>query len=201
MKFLLSIAAILLATNSYGNDAAVDDCLELSVKVRHQVSAKPSLVLEIVEKQIAASPGCACEIVKAAIEEVSAEAELVGAIVETAAMTAPEQMRLIAQCALAVAPDALSEIQAVMIRLEPSSGEAGLSAKSAKGPKQPLPDVKPAWNPLDFPGQGIGPSPGTWFYNPIDPVTPIPPVINPPVVEPPVGTPTDPGSQTDVRPR
>lgn len=36
--------------------------------------------------------------------------------------------------------------------------------------------VRPAWNPLDFPGGPIGPNPGTW-----DPfVPPIPPTIDPP---------------------
>lgn len=168
--------------------AAADDCVDLSVSVRHAVQASEASVLEIVEKQLAASPACACEIVKAAIETTKAEPELVAAIVETAATTEPEQMRLIAQCAVAVAPDALSEVQAVMIRLEPSSGESASSAKSAKsakGPKIPI-DVKPAWNPLDFPGEGIGPSPGTWIPESPIPVPPVPPNINPPV-----GTETD----------
>ncbi len=190
MKFFSWFTALL--AGAVGIAGASDDCVELAVSVRHAVKADSAAVLEIVDARTVASPDCACETVKAAIEASEAEPELVGAIVETAVMAAPEHMRLIAQCALAAAPDALSEIQAVMIRLAPSQGEAAPSAKSAKGPKAPI-DVLPAWNPLDFPGEGIGPSPGTWIPEAPIPVPPVPPVINPPVVEPPVGTPTDPG--------
>ncbi len=190
MKKISYFAATLAVAASVGGAAAADQCLELAVSVKHAVKADESSVLEIVEKQVAAHPGCACEVVKAAVEETKAEAELVAAIVEAAATTAPEHLRLISQCAVAVAPDALSEVQAVVIRLEPSSGEAVESAKSAKDPKMPI-DVKPAWNPLDFPGEGVGPSPGTWIPDSPIPVPPIPPTINPPVVEPPVGTETD----------
>ena len=198
MKQLLILAAVLVPVTSQGATQGPDDCVEVSVGVRHAVKADPARVLEIVEDRISASPGCACEIVKAAIEETSAEPELVATIVETAVMVAPEHMRLISQCAVAVAPDALSEVQAVMIRLEPSTGEPGYSGKSAKMGaigRDPGTGVKPAWNPLNFPGQGIGPGPGTW--NPWIPIPPIPPIINPPIVEPPVGTPTDPEPPQD----
>ena len=49
-------------------------------------------------------------------------------------------MRLICQCALAVAPDALSEVQAVISRLDPNKGETAYvdSAKGAKTPKDIL---------------------------------------------------------------
>ena len=163
---------------------AAENCLELAVSVKHAVSAKPSSVLEIVEKEVSANPDCACEVVKAAIQGAEADSKLVASIVETAATAAPEKMRLVSQCAVAVAPQALGDVQAVMNRLDPNQGEAGYSSKDAKGAEDVA--VKPAWNPLDFPGQGpIGPSPGG------PPMPPgLPPTV-PPIITPPVGTPID----------
>jgi hypothetical protein len=156
------------------------NCLELAVSVKHAVAAKPSSVLEIVEKEISANPDCACEVVKAAIQGAEADSKLVASIVETAATAAPDKMRLVSQCAVAVAPDALGDVQAVMSRLDPNRGETTPSAKGAKTPAE----VKPAWNPLDFPGQGpVGPTPG----GPPILVPGLPPSV-PPVVNPPVGT-------------
>lgn len=160
------------------------DCLKLSVAVKHAVAAKPATVLEIVEKEVSANPDCACDVVKAAIQASKADNKTVAAIVETAATSAPDKMRLISQCAVAVAPEALADVQGVISRLEPNKGESG---DSSKGGKNPVVEVKPAWNPLDFPGQGpVGPTPGG------PPVLPpgLPPTI-PPVIVPPVGTPID----------
>jgi hypothetical protein len=158
------------------------NCLELAVSVKHAVSAKPSAVLEIVEKEVSANPDCACEVVKAAIQGSEADSKMVASIVETAATAAPDKMRLVSQCAVAVAPDALGAVQAVMSRLDPNRGETTPSAKDAKSPKDVA--VKPAWNPLDFPGQGpVGPTPGG---APII-VPGLPPSV-PPVLNPPIGT-------------
>ncbi|BCX48887.1 hypothetical protein HAHE_27950 [Haloferula helveola] len=160
MKKVPFIAIVATAASFGGSSAFAEDCSKLAVSVRHAVEAKQDMVLEIVEKQVAAHEGCACEVVKAAIEGTKADASLVASIVETAVSVAPEHMRLISQCAVAVAPDSLSEVQAVLIRLDPGKGEVTYTdAKSAKNPKAPI-DVKPAWNPLDFPGEGIGPNPG-----------------------------------------
>ncbi|MBC8126702.1 MAG: hypothetical protein H8M99_06105, partial [Gloeobacteraceae cyanobacterium ES-bin-144] len=93
------------------------DCLKLSLAVKFAVKAQESKVLEIVANEVSAAPDCACEVVKAAIEGTEAKPDAVAAIVETAANVAPEQMRLIAQCAVAVAPDALSQVQAVLAKL------------------------------------------------------------------------------------
>lgn len=164
---------------------AAENCLELAVSVKHAVAAKPSSVLEVVEKEVSANPDCACEVVKAAIQGAEADSKLVASIVETAATAAPEKMRLVSQCAVAVAPEALGDVQAVMSRLDPNLGESGYSSKGAKGAKDVA--VKPAWNPLDFPGQGpVGPTPGG------PPMIPpgLPPTV-PPVITPPVGTPID----------
>jgi hypothetical protein len=163
------------------------DCLKISLSVKTAVAAKPSNVLQIVEAEVSANPDCSCEVVKSAIEASKADAKVVASIVETAATAAPEKMRLISQCAVAVAPEALANVQMVMSRLDPNKGESTYSSKDAKGGKNPIVDVKPAWNPLDFPGQGpVGPTPGG------PPILPpgLPPTV-PPVITPPVATPID----------
>ena len=195
---LFALGALIAGVSSQAV-LADTDCLKLSVEVKHAAAAKPASVLEIVERQVGANPNCACEVVKAAIEATKADSKTVAAIVETAAQVAPEQMRLISQCAVAVAPDALQEVQMVMARLEPGQGEAP-SEISAKNPKAPV-EVKPAWNPLDFPGAGIGPNPGgpggfPWLPPTGTPPGTVPPVIIPPIIEPPVGTPTDFGNNS-----
>lgn len=189
----ISLSVLLLSLGA-GSAMAADDCVKVSVSTQHAVAADGANLLEIVEQKVSASPGCACEIVKAAIEAAESSPKEVASIVETAASAAPEHMRQISQCALAVAPDAFSEVQMVMARLEPGQGEEAYSAKSSKSPKEPIVEVKPAWNPLDFPGQGpVGPNPGGPGGYPILPPG-VPPGV-PPVVNPPAGTETDPTPQ------
>lgn len=162
---------------------AAVDCIELSLSVKVAVAAEQSKVLEIVSSQVAAAPDCACETVKAAIEASNASAKTVAAIVEAAAVVAPEQMRLVSQCAVAVAPDSLAAVQAVVAKLDPNSGESGSSAKSAKsgdGEAKPDGEVDFAMNPLDFPGRGpVGPAPGGPGGSPLLPNLP-PAVVAPP---------------------
>jgi hypothetical protein len=178
------------------------DCISLSSAIRHAVSSDQSGVLDIVSKEVAASPDCACEIVKAAIEGSKADAKMVAAIVQVASTAAPERMRLISQCAVASAPDALIEIQRVIALLDPNLGEAA-SVDSAKGAKAPAGEVAADFNPLDFPGQGpVGPTPGGpggSFLVPVIPPAAVLPPINvqrkvvdeqgppqaPPVISPP----------------
>jgi hypothetical protein len=156
------------------------DCIALSVSIKNAVAAEQSKVLEIVSEQVASAPNCSCEIVKAAIEASKANAQLVASIVEAAATAAPDQMRLISQCAVAVAPDALNEVQAVIAKLDPNRGEAGTSAKSAKGGAADDGEVAAMPNPLDFPGQGpVGPTPGGPGGMPLIPQLP-PVIIAPP---------------------
>lgn len=164
MKKTLYFAIMGLALGTLSASAAVD-CVKLSVSVKHAVAADRASVLEVVTKEINANPGCACEVVKAAIEGVNADSTVVAAIVEAAAVAAPDQMRLVAQCAIAVAPDSLTKVQAVVAKLDPNKGEGGASSKSAKSGKEPVaPETASAANPLDFPvGAGtpqIGPRPG-----------------------------------------
>ena len=174
------------------------DCLKLSLSVKHAVAAEQSKVLEIVSSQVSAAPGCACEVVKAAIEGAQAKPETVAAIVEAAVTAAPEQMRLISQCAVAVAPDALTQVQAVLAKLDPNRGESTGSAKSAKDAKAPVGEVAAMPNPLDFPGQGpVGPIQGGPGGSPVFPIVPpvliVPPIVVPPIVVPPVTPPNPQG--------
>lgn len=107
---------------------AEDSCYDRSVAVTKMVSNEPDKVLEIVEREVAATPLCSCEIVKAAIETTEADRDLVAQIVATAIGAAPEKMRIIAQCAVAVAPDALPNVMKVLAALDPNKGE-GYSEK------------------------------------------------------------------------
>ncbi|MEN9975206.1 MAG: hypothetical protein RLZZ282_1212 [Verrucomicrobiota bacterium] len=139
--------------------AAQIDCLTLSLAVKRAVAAEQSQVLEIVSTQVAAAPACSCEIVKAAIEGSLAKPATVADIVEAAATVAPEHLRLISQCAVAAAPDALLHVQTVLAKLDPNRGEP--SGKSSKDSKSPAGEVAAMFNPLDFPGQGpVGPTTG-----------------------------------------
>lgn len=183
----LTLAAVSLMISASMSASAVD-CLELAVSVKHAAAAKPSAVLELVEKEVAAHPDCACEVVKAAIQGSEADSKTVASIVEVASSAAPDKMRLVSQCAVAVAPESLGEVQAVMNRLDPNRGESGYSSKDAKGAKDV--EAKPEWNPLDFPGQGpVGPTSGTAPM--IDVLPPgLSPTV-PPIVTPPTGTSID----------
>lgn len=172
MKNTLNYALSLFALISLPLTAAEEiDCYELSVTVSEAVTSAPDSVLVTVQKQVAANPGCSCEVVKAAIVASEADRELVGQIVSTAVEAAPDKMRIIAQCAIAVAPDALTEVQAVIAKFDPQAGVSDVSyskggmskggmakggmskggyAKGAKGVEEPIVEVKPA-SPLDGP--------------------------------------------------
>lgn len=110
---------------------AQTDCAKTSQRVKNAVKAEKSAALEIVSKEVAAGPDCACEIVKAALEAAAADPKAVAAIVEAAINAAPDKVDIISKCALAVAPDAAAEIKAVVDKL--GNGNQ-------------------AFNPLDFPG-------------------------------------------------
>lgn len=149
--------------------AMADDCqpvIERIASTAARSKADPIELLKLVDIEVTAYPGCSCEIVKAAILGTDCDDAIVGYVVETAIHAAPDQMRLIAQCAIATAPGSLDRVQEVLARLDPGAGEAAKSAKSAKSAKEI--EVKPAASmpdPLDIP---------------IISIPPIPPVINPP---------------------
>ena len=155
MKLISTFAAIASLALPHAM-AAETSCTEIQLQTRKAVETAPDKLLETVSHTVAASPSCSCEIVKAAIEGSQADAKTVAAIVETAITEAPEQLRLIAQCAVAMAPDALAEVQAVLARLDPNKVGAGDSAKSSKSAEATgsTEEVATTPNPLDFPGGG-----------------------------------------------
>jgi hypothetical protein len=173
MKKNLKIAIAITALGVFAANAN-ENCTALSQTVLSEVKTDKSNVLEIVANKIAASPGCACEVVKAAIKGSEADSKMVAAIVETAANASPEQLNVICQSAIAAAPDAAADIQAVLVKLDPN---------------------QESQSPLDFPGEGdVGPLPGTDGGNSI--LIPGPQFDTPPSIDPPVVTDPNPSSPT-----
>ena len=180
MKKTILFSAMAAVLGFVSATAATPDCLQVAKSVKSAIAADQSKLLEIVSKETAAAPDCSCEVVKSAIEVSNANAETVALIVETAITAAPDQMRLISQCAVAMAPDALANVQAVMAKLDPNRGKPGDSAKGAKSAKEPVGEVAASPNPLDFPGEGPeGPILHGKGGDPLIPIFP-PIVINPP---------------------
>lgn len=189
-----------------------DACAAIHRRVTTLLAVDPARMLEIVSGEVAANPSCSCEVVKAAIQQYKPEAGTVAAITEAAIIAAPEHMRITAQCAIAAAPEAAAEVQALVARLDPAGGDGSMesskSAKDATGPEE----TAYVNNPLDFPAQGsdglapgsplpggptlgglapIGNAPAGFGGIPLIPLF-IPAVINPSVVDPPVITTVNP---------
>jgi hypothetical protein len=186
IKFALLSAIFSIAAPSA--QAATINCDQLIASVKSDVAASRSQVLAIVEKAVSENSSCSCEIVKAAIVSSEADAVTIASIVEVVALSNPEQMRLVAQCAVAVAPDSLQKVQAVLAKLDPGTGDSGLSGKetSAKSGKEGTEAPEALPNPLDFPTVGgnniVGPTAGGPGGRPLLPAYfPYqPPTINPP---------------------
>jgi hypothetical protein len=180
IKYALFGAALALITPAF---AANVDCYKLSTAVKAAVAAHPDKVLELVATQVAQNESCACEVVKAAIVASDADKKLVANIVDAAITAAPSKVRIIGQCAVAVAPDALAEVQAVVAKMDSVAGDDSYSAKGGeeKGKSVVVPPV--AQNPLDFPNGGqtgnpVGPTPGGEGGYPL--FGPVPPIVTPP---------------------
>ncbi len=151
------MAALLAAAPLASADVA--DSVKLSKAVKVAVAADSSKVLEIVAANVAANESCACEIVKAAILASDADKEQVAKIVNTAILEVPSQIRVIALCAIATAPDAVSDIQAVVEKYDSAGGEGssekgglekgGLEKGVIEGPTFDGP------NPLDYPFDSV----------------------------------------------
>ena len=109
-SLLLTLLAVATASVSFAAEEA-KECTSLSATVTAEVTAKPSDVLAIVNAQISANPTCACEIVKAAVLAVKADKDLVGQIVFTAVTAAPTEGTTVAECAVAVAPEASENVK------------------------------------------------------------------------------------------
>ena len=147
LKFAL-LAAVCCAS-VHAADKPQVDCVKVSFSIKEEVASNQSLVLQIVEKAVLANQDCACEVVKSAITATQADNKLIASIVEVAAMAAPEKMRLIAQCAVAVAPDSLTDVQAVLAKLDPGTSNGDKSGKEVteKGGLEEDPELNPDGTP------------------------------------------------------
>lgn len=165
------LALISAVYRESGKHEATPDCSKVALSVEQRIKLDVAKVLEIVEAEVSANPACSCEIVKTAIKASEADVPLVVSIVETAITASPENMRMISQCAIACMPEAVTEIQALLARLDPNSGDSDVysskSSKDAKSAKVASVVSPPPPNPLNLPPT----------YPPI-----IPPPYNPPPV-------------------
>lgn len=129
-SLLLTLLAAATASVALAADQA-KECSPVSASVTAEVTANPSNVLSIVNDQIAANPTCACEIVKAAIAAAKADKDLVGQIVFTAVTAAPTEATTVAECAVAVAPEASENVKSALRSAYSDKNPVGKN--SAKG--------------------------------------------------------------------
>ncbi len=127
-------------------------CFSLALRVGQRIKEDPASLLEVAAAEVAANPKCACEVVKAALTAKKVSADTVAHLVEACAHASPESLRMIAQCAIAVEPDALDKVQAVLARLDPNGGETKKKggAKDAKASLEKA-ALTPPPDPLDLP--------------------------------------------------
>ncbi len=167
------LAMISAVYREAGKREASSDCPSISLSVEQRIKLDVSKVLEIVEAEVTANPSCACEVVKTAIKASEADVPMVVSIVETSINASPDNMRIISQCAIAAMPDSITEVQALLTKLDPNSGDSNVyssksakSAKSAKGAKVAAVESVTPPNPLDI-----------IMYPPIYPPPIIPPYV------------------------
>jgi len=169
------LAKISAVYRESGKPEKSSDCKAISLSVEQRVKLDVSKVLEIVELEVGANPGCACEIVKTAIKASEADVPQVVAIVEAAIHASPESMRIVSQCAIAAVPESITAVQALLAKLDPNAGETGYSSKSAKdskGAKVASITAPPLPNPLDRPPPGPPIEPPHPFPVPVTDVNP-----------------------------
>lgn len=142
-SLLLTLLAVATVSVSFAAEQA-KECTPVSATVTAEVTAKRSDVLTIVSAQIAANPTCACEIVKAAILASKADKDLVGQIVFTAVTAAPTEATTVAECAVAVSPEAAENVKAAL--------RSAYSDKNpvSKNPVDKNPPVPPVDDVADF---------------------------------------------------
>jgi len=144
MKKSLLVTLLTVATSAMGFAAdVVADCGSVGAQVTQEVTAKPENVLAIVSEKISANPSCACEVVKAAIEAVKADKELVGQIVFTAVVAGPTEATSIAECAVAVAPEASENIKAALRSAVSDKNPVSYGKNPGKDVVAPPPEEEP----------------------------------------------------------
>jgi hypothetical protein len=139
-SLLLTLLAVATASVSFAAEEA-KECTSLSATVTAEVTAKPSDVLAIVNAQISANPTCACEIVKAAVLAAKADKDLVGQIVFTAVTAAPTEGTTVAECAVAVAPEASENVKSALRSAYSDKNPVGKNPADKNPPAPPVDDV------------------------------------------------------------
>ena len=97
-----------------------EDCLKVGVYTKDIIKQSPWNFLKIVETQIRKNKNCVGEIVKSAIQAIDANNKQVADIVTIAIILVPSKKRLIAQIAVAAAPDSLGEVQNILAKYDPN---------------------------------------------------------------------------------
>jgi hypothetical protein len=185
-----------------GKSENSSDCPVVALSIEQHIQLDPSLILEIVDKEIRANPACACEITKSAIIASEAQIPLVVDIVETAIASSPEHMRIISQCAIASLPEATAAIQILLSKLDPGR-KISRSSKDSKDAKDAGNDEADESNeqyldPNQDPNNMVSAGPPNPLnqisdFPALNPTTPPPTAISPPsitAVDPITGTPT-----------
>ena len=173
---LLLVAPLLMAASSRAEDLIPNAETNTTDKGAVELErCNVSKLLESVRTQIKADKFKAGEIVSAAIISSDADKNLVAQIVETAIIEAPSERRFIYVCAIAWAPDASTNIHAVLERYDTSAGDDYSSKGGLADPKSVLDFPEKVPNPLD------DPFPRRIFWTPL---RPWPPIATPPTVTP-----------------
>lgn len=135
VRHFLPLAALGLASGAM----AAPNCDQMSNDVRKGIASDPAKTLMIVEDALVINEGCACEIVRAAIEASRADEALKQQIVQTALAVAPKMAPVITDCAgIAAAPVANDD---------PTASGKNLGGKGAK---EVLPVAPPVEEEQDF---------------------------------------------------
>lgn len=107
----------------------VSKSVEIIAQLRNEIDKDITLTPAIVANYVAKYKDMSCEIVKAALDATKEKPEMLESIVQSACEANPENMRVTAQCAIAFNPDALASVQNVMAKLDPATGDKGISGK------------------------------------------------------------------------
>lgn len=145
-KWLLALAWLGLASSSAVGQAG--DCFEVARQIARTVAAQPERVLLAVEDAVVANEGCACEIVKAAIQAAQASVKLTGQIVFTAVTASPKEAAAVADCATAVHPEAAEEVKRA---LRKAIGSESVVASTLPSGKQPAGKNPSGKQPIEIP--------------------------------------------------
>jgi len=117
MKTLTLTLAFGLAVSSYGQtkkaDSSCGDAFKQVTAAVKESKKSNEDILNIVKLYAQRDASCLCDVVKASIIASEADKNFVKEIVETAILTAPNQLQAVVSCSIAIAPDASKQISEV----------------------------------------------------------------------------------------